>query len=160
MNYVIDGHNLIPHIPGLSLSDLDDEPSLISMLQEYCRLTRSRAELYFDGAPPAQKSAQGGGLVRVHFVRKGTSADDAIIRSLHQKGTSVRNDSLVSSDHRIQAEARVVGMTVIESAEFARRMVNVLSSAQSAAGKVEPTLTPSEVEDWLQRFSADSGKDS
>jgi len=70
MNYIIDGHNLIPNIPGLSLSDLDDEPRMIAIVREFCRLSRSHAELYFDGAPPVQSSLPGV-VGACHFVRKG-----------------------------------------------------------------------------------------
>ena len=30
--YVVDGHNLVPKVPGMSLSDPDDETKLISLL--------------------------------------------------------------------------------------------------------------------------------
>jgi len=42
---IIDGHNLVPKIPGLHLKDEDDEVRLIELLQEYCRLARRQAEL-------------------------------------------------------------------------------------------------------------------
>jgi len=47
---VIDGHNLIPKVPGIHLADPDDENKLIQMIGEYCRLSRTRADLFFDGA--------------------------------------------------------------------------------------------------------------
>ena len=46
---IVDGHNLIPKIKGLSLKMLDDESELIQILQEYARLTRKKIEVYFDG---------------------------------------------------------------------------------------------------------------
>lgn len=160
MNYIIDGHNLIPNIPGLSLSDLDDEPRLISLVHEFCRLSRSLAELYFDGAPPAQKSITGGGQVRVHFVRKGIPADEAIIHFMHQAGRNAKNHTLVSSDHHIQSEARSLGIPFIESAAFAQKMLHVLTTARTSAGKSEPALSPGEVENWLQEFTSGRSKDS
>ncbi|MBP1702274.1 MAG: hypothetical protein H6Q38_1381, partial [Chloroflexi bacterium] len=40
MPYIVDGHNLIPKIPGLSLRAIDDEMQLIELLQEFCRVQR------------------------------------------------------------------------------------------------------------------------
>ncbi len=51
MLILIDGHNLIPKIPGMSLADLDDENQLIPLLQTYCRKRRNTVEVYFDRAP-------------------------------------------------------------------------------------------------------------
>ena len=50
MPYLIDGHNLIPKIPGLSLEMLDDEDRLIELLQEFARVRRQRIEVFFDQA--------------------------------------------------------------------------------------------------------------
>ena len=35
MSYLIDGHNLIPKIPGLTLRQMDDENELIEILQRF-----------------------------------------------------------------------------------------------------------------------------
>ena len=37
MPYLIDGHNLIPKVRGLSLQSMDDEMELVELLQEFCR---------------------------------------------------------------------------------------------------------------------------
>ena len=42
MPYLIDGHNLIPKVAGLSLKAVDDEMQLIELLQEFCRIGASR----------------------------------------------------------------------------------------------------------------------
>jgi hypothetical protein len=44
MPYLIDGHNLIPKIPGMNLGDVDDETQLIEMLQEFCRRRRKQVK--------------------------------------------------------------------------------------------------------------------
>ncbi len=38
--YIIDGHNLIPKLPGRSLRELDDEMALVGLLQTFGRLRR------------------------------------------------------------------------------------------------------------------------
>ena len=50
MQYIIDGHNLIPNIRGLTLSDLDDEQALIDLLTPFLRAKKSRAMVFFDRA--------------------------------------------------------------------------------------------------------------
>jgi len=79
MPYLIDGHNLIPKIAGLSLQDIDDETRLVEMLQDYCRRRGKKGvEVFFDNAPPGQPSKRVYGTVTAHFVRTGRTADAAI----------------------------------------------------------------------------------
>jgi len=52
---IIDGHNLIPKVSGIQLSDPEDENKLLEMLNEYCRLSRTQAEVFFDGSPTPGK---------------------------------------------------------------------------------------------------------
>ena len=58
MPYLIDGHNLIPRIPGLSLKDLDDETALIQILQRFAARQGSRVDVFFDRAPPGQADSK------------------------------------------------------------------------------------------------------
>ena len=58
MPLIIDGHNLIPKIPGLSLQAIDDETQLVELLGEYCRLSRRQVEVFFDNAPPGVPRAR------------------------------------------------------------------------------------------------------
>ena len=160
MKYLIDGHNLIPNIPGLTLSDLDDEVQLIRLIQEYCRLSRSQAELFFDGAPPAHKLQGGGGSVHTHFVRKGMPADDAIIQYMYHTGRSTQNLTLVTSDHRIQAEARSLGIKLLESPAFAREMIQKLRTGEETRSKTEPEISSGEVDQWLEIFGSGPKKNS
>ena len=82
MTLIIDGHNLIPKVPGMQLSDMDDETKLVELVREYCRRRRVKAEVFFDGALPGFKAGSGGGLVHVHNVRKGRTADDAMVKQI------------------------------------------------------------------------------
>ena len=82
MIYIVDGHNLIPKLPGLSLEALDDELRLIERLQVFCRIQRSSVQVFFDRAPAGYSGARSFGSVRAHFVPQGTIADDAIARHL------------------------------------------------------------------------------
>ena len=149
MPYLIDGHNLIPKM-GLRLDSMDDEMELIAILQEYCRIERKQVEVYFDGAPAQQAGTRKHGSVTAHFVPLKSTADNAIRNRLKTMGKSARNWSVVSSDHRVQLEAREARAEIISSDVFA----STLKQARNSAPK--PTdnrkLSSQEVDDWLKLF--------
>ncbi len=153
MPYLIDGHNLIPKVAGLSLQVMDDERQLIDMLQEFCRLQRKQAEVFFDNAPPGGVPARNLGLVIARFVRQGSSADQAIARRLRQLGRGARNWTVVTSDHAVQAEARAAQARVMPAEEFARLMREAFDESQRDAGaQTEAGLSDEELQDWLSLF--------
>lgn len=153
MPYLIDGHNLIPKIPGLSLQEIDDESQLIKMLQEFCRKSRKRAEVYFDNAPPGQPRARNYGNLIAHFVRQGRTADQAIHARLARLGRGARNWTVVSSDHAVQAAARAARAHVAPAEEFARQLVQTLAQAETGPRvEADGELSPEEVEEWMKLF--------
>jgi hypothetical protein len=153
MRYLIDGHNLIPNIPGLHLKLLDDEQRLIHLLKGFCRKQRDQAEIYFDNASPGQERKQSHGAVTAHFVRQGQTADDAIRRRLISLGRSARNWTVVSSDHRIQAAAREVGARIVRVEVFARQIFLAQNVQEADADKsVDHPLKEKEIEEWLEIF--------
>jgi predicted RNA-binding protein with PIN domain len=149
MPYLIDGHNLIPKL-GLRLDSMDDEMELIAILQEFCRLERKQAEVFFDGAPTPHAGTQKLGPVTAHFVRLGASADDAIRKRLKALRKSAGNWTVVSSDRQVQAEAHAAQAEVISSDSFA----GMLKQARDSAPKPnnEHKLSQKEVDDWLKLF--------
>lgn len=146
---VIDGHNLIPKVRGIQLSDPDDENKLIQMVSEYCRLSRTRADLFFDGAPAGAGLRSRLGLVSVHYIRVGTTADDAIICHLRGEGPNAKNILVVSSDNRVKTEARALRAEVMNSDQFAQTMLNTLNSPVIPDSKRELPPTAEEVEEML-----------
>jgi len=150
MPYLIDGHNLVPKL-GLKLSDPEDEIQVISKVQDFCRLTQTRAEIYFDGAVPGQPARRSFGLATAHFVRINSSADEAIEIRLMRLGRDARNWKVVSSDHRVQASAREVHAQVISSEEFARQ-INQTFAGSSKKVESSPDLSQQDVDDWLNQF--------
>jgi len=149
MPYLIDGHNLIPKL-GLRLDSMDDEMELIAILQEYCRVERKQVEVYFDGAPTPHAGTRKHGSVTAHFVPIKSTADNAIRQRLKKMGKSAKNWTVISSDHRVQLEARAAQAEVISSDVIA----NTLKQARNSAPK--PTenrkLSSQEVDDWLKLF--------
>ena len=153
MTLIIDGHNLIPKVPGMQLSDMDDETKLVELVREYCRRRRVKAEVFFDGALPGSKPGGGDGLVRVHNVRKGRTADDAMVKHLEGLGKAARNCIVVSADRRVQAEARGLGCTVLSTDQFAAEMMNALSQVEVYSKEDAGPLPTDEVDKWLDLFS-------
>ena len=152
MPYLIDGHNLIPKIPGLSLRDIDDELKLIQILQDYTRITQASLEVYFDHAPAGYDRIQKLGRVKVIFVSDKTIADEMIIRRIKALGPSAPNWTVVTSDRRIQADAKESRAIRLSSEEFARSLMAALEkSRENPAGDRE--MTGGELDDWLKLFN-------
>ena len=160
MPYIIDGHNLIPKLPGLDLQDIDDELKLIELLQTFCQQARRQAEVYFDNAPPGFARAQHFGAVTAHFVRQGTTADAAIQHRLERLGKTAKNWTVVSSDGQVQAAARALRAHYISAETFAQTLINVLQetptdSERAAGGE----LSQAEVDEWLELFGGDGERE-
>lgn len=151
MIFLIDGHNLIPKIPGLSLRDLDDEQGLVELLQKFARIARKRIEVYFDDAAAGQAGNRNAGTLKIHFIQKQSTADDAIIKRIHSSGKNAQAITVVTSDHRIQVEARVMHVKVIESADFAAQIQTAIMQYQGNVSN-DQKLEEEEVEDWLEIF--------
>lgn len=155
MPYLIDGHNLVPHIPGINLSDLDDEIALIQILQKFANKSRSKVEVYFDHAQSTQARTQNHGLVKAVFVRQTSTADDAIKARLSQLGKGAKNWTVVSSDREILVEARSHQSSILTAPKFAR-ILNQLSEVTQEGDKNEtPDQSNLEVDYWLDQFSRD-----
>jgi len=154
MPYLIDGHNLIPRLPGLSLAEPDDEMHLVQLLQDYCRRQRKRAEIFFDNAPPGQPRARSFGLVVARFVRSGQTADDAIRSRLERLGAEARNWTVVSSDQQVQRAARAARAQVLASETFARLILQVLETHAELPRSGEEPLTAVEIQEWMELFQS------
>lgn len=166
MPYIIDGHNLIPKVPGLSLRAVDDELQLIELLQDFCRRQRKQVEVFFDRSPPGQSGTRKFGAVTAHFVRQGGTADDAIATRLQRLGATARNWTVVSSDQRVQASARLAGAQAQDSAVFARQLIPTGSQpvggethvGKNPRGKTRDSsssMSEKELDEWMRLFGAE-----
>jgi len=149
---LIDGHNLVPKIKGLNLSMLDDEMELIQILSEYARVTRKKMEVYFDNAPIDKAGTRKFGSITAHFVRQGTTADDALIQRIRKMGRKARNVKVISSDQHIIREAQSCQAQTLTSDEFAKEIEKALASTPSG-GKPDPgKMSEKDIENWLSLF--------
>ena len=151
MAIIIDGHNLIAQLPGISLSDPEDEEKLIKLLQEYCRIRRKTVEVYFDRAPAGYAGKEKHGLVQAIFVPTGSTADEAIMARLKKLGKRAKNMRVVSSDRQVQQAVRAVHATVISSDEFVAEWQLILAKEPDLDLRNKP-LTQAEVEAWEDLF--------
>lgn len=154
MALIIDGHNLIPHLPGVSLSDPDDESNLIQILQDYCRVKRLSADVFFDAAPLGYAGKKKFGRVNAHYVCSGITADAAIMTHLKHLGKRARNVSVVSSDRQVQQAARAVHARVIPSGTFASDWKKITEDTPELDPRNQP-ISEAEIEDWEKLFSGD-----
>lgn len=152
MPYLIDGHNLIPHV-GLRLDAADDELALVEMLREFCRIKKKRVDVYFDGAPPGENRSQKFGYVTAHFVRKGRTADEAIHARLQRLGNAARNWTVVSSDREVLRSAKFARAKSLSADDFAKKLSEARFSAVKGADEGERVLSQQEVDEWLKLFT-------
>lgn len=154
MAILIDGHNLIGKIPGLSLDDPDDEEKLLVRLRAYRARTGKRLVVYFDPGIAYQSPArwsQGG--ISVRQAGTGHRADELMIRDLgrHQ---NPRELTVVTSDRAIQSVARQHDARVIDSASFATELRR--PRVEDDAPDISP-LSEDEVQEWLAIFGGSDG---
>ncbi len=151
MPYLVDGHNLIPKLPGLDLKAIDDELTLIRWLGSFSQARQKDVEVFFDQAPPGYPAAKKYGRVRAHFVRQGRTADEAIEDRLQSLKGSAANYIVISSDRRVQAAARAVRARVQSSEEFARELLKT-GLGEGSLEPGEPKLTSDQVAEWEAIF--------
>lgn len=168
---VIDGHNLIPKIPGWSLRAIDDEEQLVQLLQRYTRVKRKPLLVFFDGAPVGQAGERKYGMVTARFVQLGKTADEAIHQHLLGLKKGARNVTVVTSDRMVQANARALGAAVLSSEDFARQLVDLHATLDMNAAKARgrgagaaltsppspnaPAATGRELTEWYDLFGVD-----
>ena len=163
MEYYIDGHNLIPKLQGIRLSDDHDEQDLLERIQEYARLTRKKCTVFFDKAPDNRTRDATYGTVHVVYVTHHTKADEEIISRVNKAGKNRAAEiTVVSSDQHVQWQCHQAGAKTIESEKFASGMNQVFSGhSDSIKGnskgtktpqRIEPKLSQKEVDEWLEIF--------
>lgn len=159
MTYLIDGHNLIPKLAGMSLDQLDDEQELIERLAAFSVRHKRQVEIFFDRAHLNNMNDYQRNRVHVHFVRLPMTADDAILTRLLGTGKAARNYTVVSGDRAVQERARRLGAGILSSQSFARQL-----DADSSAAKKNKASPPggeyqNDIQEWLDLFNQGGKKD-
>ena len=115
MPLLIDGHNLIAKLPGISLDDPHDEAKLVERLRSYRARTGKRIVVVFDSGVPAGWSADlSGGGITVIFAAPGRPADRIIVERISH-ARNPRGLVVVSSDHEVTTVAEERGARVMSA---------------------------------------------
>jgi predicted RNA-binding protein with PIN domain len=150
MPYLIDGHNLIGHLPDLSLSDPHDEAKLVGRLKRAMMHKHKRCVVVFDAGLPGGVSREfSTAAVQVIFARGGTTADAIIlerIRNTRDPGSLI----VVSADQDIVQAATRRHIRVITPQAFAAELDTL-----AVTDKSDPHLTPDELDAWLDLFGGE-----
>ncbi len=157
MHYLIDGHNLIARVPGLSLADPDDEAKLVQLLKRWALAdARRKVTVIFDkGLPAGEAKHLSGGGVRALFAPGNLSADALIIRRIEGIEDPAQH-TVVSSDGAILRAAKRRRVPTQRSEQFAAAMVNErtfpTATRPAADPHDNPRLSPNELNEWLELF--------
>ncbi|MDW7992756.1 MAG: NYN domain-containing protein [Anaerolineae bacterium] len=153
MPFLIDGHNLIGKMPGLSLADPDDEAKLVQQVRRYCLRHRRKAVVVFDaGLSGGVSRSLSTPEVEVVFA-SGRESADAVIRSRLRRAKDPRGWTLVSSDRGLQRVAASVGARVVSSEAFAAMLTGSPAHGESPEEeKPAGQITEVEVQEWLELF--------
>jgi predicted RNA-binding protein with PIN domain len=150
MPVIIDGHNLIGRMSGISLADPHDEEKLIRILAQDLHLGRQKATVVFDKAAAMDMGARyETERLRVIFAPPESSAD-AIIMDIIKNDPNPRGLTVVTSDNEIRRCARSRRARLISSEDFARRL-----ESPALNRRVRRPVEHGEdfdVDDWLQYF--------
>lgn len=158
MPFLIDGHNLIGAMPGISLTDLDDEQALIQHLAQFARRARRSIVVYFDRGSLLAPQISSVAGVKIHFVRPPRTADDALRDHLVRLGREAPNWTVVSSDGEVRSAAQQAGARVLDSQAFASELATE-SKDVAEDDKPEPSLSPDEIEAWELLFRDPDAQD-
>jgi len=152
--YLIDGHNLIGQIAGLSLDDPHDEAKLVERLKRFAARRGKRCTVVFDGGLPGGPSRDLSTYsVRVVFAHGGTNAD-AIIMERIRNARNPGSLTVVSADHEIIDAAARRRIRVIAPRQFAQDLdAPAITIADDT--NPNPRLTQAEVDEWLALFGGD-----
>ncbi len=156
---LIDGHNLIGRLPGLKLSDPEDEAKLVALLKRYRGRHRRAITVIFDGAPTGGRSRDlSGAGVDVVFARIGRTAD-GVIKERLRATRDPRQLAVVTSDSDVARVARACRVSVIDSSEFAAALLRELGPGEALHEVRDVAISADEVEEWEELFKKGKPKD-
>jgi predicted RNA-binding protein with PIN domain len=147
MPYLIDGHNLIPHISGLSLDQLDDEEKLITILKKYLNHVQKRAILFFDQGNIHSSGELNQGNLIIRFIKPPSTADRAIKNEANLHDRDATNYTVVTSDRNVADYSKNRGLRVLSSANFAKLIFTNFNQAQPVNDAED------DIEYWLKMFN-------
>ena len=152
MPYLIDGHNLIAQMPGLALSDPDDEVRLVLRLRQYAARKKQKITVVFDhGIPGGWSRDLSTGPVQVVFAGSHTNADRVILERIREHKTPTHL-KVVSSDGEIRRAAEARRAEAILSQEFVQLIDKPPPREPRRSARDNLSLSKDEVKEWMRIF--------
>ncbi len=154
MPFLVDGHNLIGQMKGLSLSDPHDEEKLTAILHALAERLHKRITVVFDPnpfdtTPPIGHGRSQHGALTVIYAQPGHQADD-IIRTLVGEVRDKQGLTVITSDAAVADFTRRCGVRVQSSRDFIRWMDGLNSRGRQENTK--PLSDTREVVNWADVF--------
>ncbi|MFN8473080.1 MAG: NYN domain-containing protein [Anaerolineae bacterium] len=153
MPLLIDGHNLIGQMKGLSLADPADETKLLARLQSYYARTKDPITVVFDPGdlPGVGRPAARPGIT-VIYAPHGEEADDILIRRIERE-TNKKTLTVVSSDRRVVNVAQLNGVQTMRAQEFASKLAEIgRPASKTSAPEDKPAASSGDVDYWMGIF--------
>lgn len=156
MPYLIDGHNLIAHVPDISLSDPDDEGKLVVRLRGFAAARRKQCIVVFDHGLPGGKSPMSNDAVKVIFATAYHTTADRVLMERIRSTPDAANWTVVSSDNEVLTAARQHGMKGMKSAEFAALLPDPQAKPDDPGEAIHPHISSQHVETMLDAFQSET----
>lgn len=157
MPYLIDGNNLIGHIPYLRLDDPRSKYHLVEQLKAFQAMTKRKVILVFDGPPDIELL---GGKYRskkflIIYPSDEENADD-VIETWIDKQTNLKHFTVVSSDREIKAYAHMNKAKILDCDKFYKKLKSVLKEfrIKKSMKKTPDQISPLEISHWLEIFES------
>jgi predicted RNA-binding protein with PIN domain len=157
MPYLIDGNNLIGHIPYLRLGDPKSKHHLVAQLMVFQRIKKRKVILVFDGPPDLKLLGDKYRSKKFLILYPSNEENaDAVIETWIEKQTNFKQFTVVSSDREIKAFARMNKTKVIDCDNFYKELKSVLKKfkIKKSMKKPQNRLSPLEVSHWLEIFES------
>ncbi|HSJ54065.1 MAG TPA: NYN domain-containing protein [Anaerolineae bacterium] len=155
MPILVDGHNLIGRLPGISLADPDDEEALVRLLSSFRARTGKAITVVFDpGVTSTLAQSRKIGGVQVVSAPHGSTADAIILRRVAQ-AQNRQGLTVVTSDRELAAGVERLGARVQSAEAFSAQ----LGQPEAQTSRKEQPPSSAEVNEWLALFGNDDKED-
>jgi predicted RNA-binding protein with PIN domain len=157
MPYLIDGNNLIGHIPYLRLDDPKSKYHLVAQLMVFQRIKKRKVILVFDGPPDLELLGEKYRSKKFLIIFPIDEENaDAVIETWIEKQTNFKHFSVVSSDREIKAFAHLNKAKVIDCDNFYKELKSILKKfkLKKSMKKTQIQLSPLEIRHWLEIFES------
>ena len=152
MPLLVDGHNLIGQIPGISLADANDEAKLVMLLRRYATAKRARQVfVVFDHGVYGHPEQLDGYGVSCYFARSPRDADQELMRRI-KKVAHPKEWTVVTSDRQVARVAADRGVQVISSQAFVAQLTTPALQAAPEEKPRDVKLSAEEIDEWMALF--------